>query len=79
MVTSNASMQYNEASTQLERVSIFCKRTRKLLARVSVAGDWPAELRQWLWCRGCHCEHEITREYIEEVRAQDARKVEMVV
>lgn len=71
-MTTNASLQYNKASEQAERTPIFCKKTGKLLGRVSVAGMWPAELRQWLWCRGCHCEHEVTREQIEEAR-QDAR------
>lgn len=73
MVTTSApAMQYNE-STQIERVSVFCKKSRKLLARVSLTGEWPAELQQWLWCKGCHMEHLVTKEHIEEARAQDAR------
>jgi hypothetical protein len=73
MVTASTSMQYNEASAQAERIPVFCKKTRKLLTRVSVTGSWPADLRQWAWCRGCHMEHEITKEQVEEARAQDAR------
>jgi hypothetical protein len=37
---------------------------------VSQTGDWPAELRLWVWCRGCHTEHEVGRAQIEEARAQ---------
>jgi hypothetical protein len=69
MVT-NASMQYNEASAQTERVPLRCKLTGKMMTRVSLTGDWPADLRQWVWCRGCHREHEVTREHIEEARCQ---------
>lgn len=68
MMTTSTSIRYNEASTQAERVPIFCKKTHKLLGRVTLSGAWPAELRQWLWCRGCHYEHEIGKEQIEEAR-----------
>lgn len=52
----------------VERVALCCKKTGKLLARISLAGTWPADLRQWLWCRNCHMEHEITTEHIQESR-----------
>lgn len=65
----SANMQYNE-SRPLERVSVFCGKSKKLLTRVSLTGEWPVELRQWLWCRGCHMEHEVTSQSIEEARAQ---------
>lgn len=61
MVT-NANVQYNEGSTKTERTPIRCKKTGKLLARFT--GAWPDGLRQWLWCRNCHMEHEVTSEYI---------------
>lgn len=66
-------MKYNRANEQVDRVPIFCKTSKKLLGRVSLIGTWTPELRQWLWCRGCHREHEVTREQIEEARAQDVR------
>lgn len=72
-MTTTTNVQYNEVSAQAERVPVFCKKTRKLLTRVSLTGTWPADLRQWAWCRGCHTEHEVTRADIEEARAQDAR------
>ncbi len=61
-MATNTSIQYNGASTQLERTPIFCKQTKKLLTRIdtasltqlaSVSGG------QWCWCRGCHMEHHI--------------------
>jgi hypothetical protein len=58
---------------QASRIQLKCPTTGKLLARISLSGTWPAELRQWLWCRGCHYEHEITGAQIEEARVQDAR------
>lgn len=73
MVTTSPIVQYNESSTQVERIPVFCKKTRKLLTRVSPTGEWSTDLRQWSWCRGCHMEHEVTRADIEEARAQDAR------
>lgn len=72
-MTTNTSAMYNEASTQAERTPIFCKQTKKLLGRVSLTGAWPTDLRQWLWCRGCHMEHEVTKEQVEEARTQDVR------
>lgn len=75
MVAADTSMYNgNGSSTQAERVPIFCGQTHKLLGRVTLSGLWPAELRQWLWCRGCHVEHEITREQVEEARMQGAHK-----
>lgn len=73
-MTTSSPIQYNGANEQAERVPIFCKTSKKLLGRVSLTGTWTPELRQWLWCRGCHREHEVTREQIEEARAQDARR-----
>ena len=69
----SASMQYNEASTQVERVPVRCPVTHRLMTRVSCTGDWPADLRMWMWCRGCHGEHEVTREQIEKARADGRR------
>jgi hypothetical protein len=65
-------VQY-ETTKQAERVPIYCKQTGKLLHRVSAVGEWPADLRQWIWCRNCHHEHEITKEHIEEARTYHAR------
>ncbi len=67
-------MQYNGDSTQAKRVPLHCKMSRRLMMRVSAAGDWPVDLRQWVWCKGCHVEHEVTKEHIEEARAQDVRR-----
>jgi len=73
-MVANTSMQYNGASTQIERIPLRCPLTGKMMIRVSRTGDWPAELRQWVWCRGCHTEHEIGREYIEEARTHNAHE-----
>lgn len=71
MVTS-AGMQY-DANTQTERVPLRCPVTGRLMTRVSRSGDWPVDLCMWIWCRGCHAEHEVTREHIEKARTQGER------
>ena len=63
-MTTDTTTRYNKT----DRIPVHCKETGKLLARISLVGLWPDDLTQWLWCRGCHEEHKITRQYIEEAR-----------
>ena len=72
-MATDASAQYNEASKQTRRIALLCPTTHKKLGVVSDTGEWPADLQQWLWCRGCHKEHLIEKKQVEEARAQDAR------
>lgn len=69
MVTTNASTPYNGTGMQ-EPVPIRCPVTRRLMIRVSRTGEWPNDLYLRVWCRGCHTEHEVGKQQIEEARVQ---------
>ena len=68
IMTTTASKQYN-GDTKVVRVPVRCPVRGRLMTRVSLTGEWGNDLKMWIWCRGCHAEHEITRDYIEAARA----------
>lgn len=77
-MTTSASTPHmvNEVSNQTRRVSIRCSITNRKLGVVSSTGEWPTDLRQWMWCRSCHQEHLIEKQQVEEARERDAKIAE---
>lgn len=76
-MTTEADVEYNGASAQTVYIPLRCPITGKLITRISHTGAWPDDLHVRVWCRGCHYEHEVTRETVEEARAHDANNVQI--